>query len=169
MEISLENWRLDIKHLTSPLQDEVIWTMTRSLSRPAWSHLSLKTLVTGPVLILSRNLLTCPGPTQPYRCRIVTQRSFLSFLGRSVTRQKQLRGRLGVLTIYIGKQETPIGKSNALHHFVWKFQEIKAVIWNEAIFLLFWVCLADLNILWGGRSDNKTFIVLCLWTRFLPG
>ena len=80
MKISLENWRLDITHLTSPLQDEVIWTMTRSLPRPAWSHISLKTLVTGPVLILSRNLLTCPGPTQPLPYRHATL--FPKFLGK---------------------------------------------------------------------------------------
>ena len=167
MEISLENWCLNIKHLT-------FRSKTRSSEpRPGIYHGQHDLISLGrpwlPIRCWSFSATFWLVLVLRSRCRIVTQRSFPSFLGRSVTRQKQLRGRLGVLTIYIGKPEIPIGKSNALHHFVWKFQEIKAVIWSEVIFLLFWVCLADLNILWGGRSDNKTFVVLCLWTRFLPG
>ena len=66
----------------------------------------------------------------------------------------------GVLTIYMEKPGIQFEK----------LQKTCAVIWGSAIFLLFLVCKADLDILLGGHSPttSKIFIVLCLWKRFPP-
>ena len=43
----------------------------------------------------------------------------------------------GVLTIYTGKPEIPVGRSNSSRHSLGKLQKIWALICGVAIFLLF--------------------------------
>ena len=56
-----------------------------------------------------------------------------------------------VLTIYTGKPEIRVGKSNGPHHFIWEASEnmgcdlIEALRCNKFIFLPFSVCSADLD------------------------
>ena len=103
-------------------------------------------------------------------CRLVTQRSFPSFLGRSFAWRGKNRydGDLGYLPFTSENRKFRLENQMFCTILFGKFKEIRVVIWSEAFFLLLLVCLTDLNILWGGRSDNEKFIVLCLWTRFVP-
>ena len=65
-----------------------------------------------------------------------------------------LKLKLGVLIICTGKPDIPDGKSNYSRHSVWEASEIWAVIWGDSIFLLFFVCSADLEKLCTGSFSH---------------
>ena len=83
-----------------------------------------------------------------------------------------MKGSPGVLSIYIRKLEIPVGKPKVSCHFVWeKVQETWAVIWGNAVFLLFLVCSADLDLCFfiaGFSPTPSNFTVICLRKSFLP-
>ena len=69
---------------------------------------------------------------------------------------KKLLPEPGVLTIYIGKLEIPMGNSNGSPHSVWEALENMGC--GIGIFLLFSVSLADVDIVCGGSlSHNVKF------------
>ena len=62
-----------------------------------------------------------------------------------------------VLTIYTGKPEIQVGKSNGPHHFIWEASENMGcdLRWcNKFIFLPFPVCAADLDLLCSGSFTH---------------
>ena len=70
----------------------------------------------------------------------------------------------GVLTICTGKLEIPVGKSNGSRYYPFgKLQKIWAVIRGDAIFLLFEVSLADVDILYNNSGFSLTFEVEGHW------
>ena len=125
-----KNWSLDIRHLTSPLQDEVKVFITAS---------KISHLLEDPGYPSGVDPFRQPSDLSwSYAAIAVSSRksSFPRNLGNSfcVTRQKQLRWRLGVPTIYMGKPEIPVGKSNGLHHFVWEVSGNKSCDLKRGIF-----------------------------------
>ena len=65
---------------------------------------------------------------------------------------------LGVLTIYTGKLEIPVGKSNGSRHSVWEASENMGCNMRRCYFLLFQVSLADVDRFYNNsHSRNLAF------------
>ena len=61
----------------------------------------------------------------------------------------------------MGKPEIPVGKSNGSPHYLWQASEnMDCHFWDDAIVLLFLVCLADLDVPFSGSFSHLVrFIV----------
>ena len=82
-----------------------------------------------------------------------------------------MKGSPEVLSIYIRNWKFRLEKQKFHAISFGKVQETWAVIWGNAVFLLFLVCSADLDLCFfiAGFSPNPSnFIVICLRKSFLP-
>ena len=81
------------------------------------------------------------------------------------------KGNLGYLAFTLENRKFWLEKQKFCAIPFGKVQETWAVIWGDAVFLLFLVCSADLDLCFfiaGFSPTTSSFIVICLRKSFLP-